>query len=387
MMRLVTGLFAVAAWAAAACGARAEDCAAPCLGYAFSNEFQGDWIVWSDPSSNESYDLQLTADREIFLALTEELKLVTAIASEPVKDKAAGDNRIFADQGTFVEMLYAEVDLEPLTVKLGKFEPVQGWASPELDGIHATDIAGNFDTEERWGVETGFAFEAAGLEHLLTASLFTTDRTVLSESIFTDRGRTTLSDGGAGNTRGLSSLAFYLSGCAGAEPEECYGEGDYGYRLGFRYQKAGRATQDQIVAGIAPDDELGLVAAAVRSFEIDEDMTLRLLGEAAYMRDFEDGDGDALIATLSAALAKGSWTFESTYSQQRNFASEAEGGSIEHLADITAIYQFGDDVTLFGETWQAAAGYSYSLDAEGETAHTIALRVTTDYPGSIALGP
>ena len=29
------------------------------------------------------------------------------------------------------------------------------------DGIHATDIAGNFDTEERWGVESGFAFEAA----------------------------------------------------------------------------------------------------------------------------------------------------------------------------------------------------------------------------------
>ena len=85
-------------------------------------------------------------------------------------------------------------------------------------------------------------------------------------------------------------------------------------------------------------------------------MTLRLLGEAAYLRDFEDGDGDALIATLSAALAKGSWTFELTYSQQRNFASEAEGGSTEHLADVTAIYQFGDDVTLFGETWQAAAG-------------------------------
>ncbi len=385
-MRFVTGLFAVAAWAAAACGARAEDCAAPCLGYAFSSEFQGDWIV-PPGSPGESYDLQLTTDREFYLALTEQVRLVTVITSETVKDKAPGENRIFEDQGTFVEMLYAEIDLEPLTVKLGKFEPVQGWASPELDGIHATDIAGNFDTEERWGVETGFAFEAAGLEHLLTASLFTTDRTVLSESFFTNRGRATLSDGGAGNTRGLTSLAFYLSGCAGAEPEECTSEGDYGYRLGFRYQKAGRATQDQIVSGIAPDDELGIVADAVRSVRIDEDTTLRLLGEAAYLRDFEDGDGDALIATLSAALAKGSWSFESTYSQQRNFSSKAEGGSTEHLADITAIYQFGDDVTLFGETWQAAAGYSYSLDAEGESAHIIALKVTADYAGSIALGP
>jgi hypothetical protein len=34
-----------------------------------------------------------------------------------------------------------------------------------------------------------------------------------------------------------------------------------------------------------------------------------------------------------------------------------------------------------------AAGYSYSLDAEEETAHIIALKVTVDYAGSIALGP
>jgi hypothetical protein len=386
-MRTKSLLFAVAASAVASFGARAEDCAAPCLGYAFSNEFQGDWIFWSDPSSNESYDLQLTADRDIYLALTEEMKLVTAITSEPVKDRAPGENRIFEDQGTFVEMLYAEFDREPLTVKLGKFEPVQGWASPELNGIHATDIAGNLDTEERWGVETGFAFAAAGLDHLLTASAFTADRTILSESIFTNRGRTTLSDGGAGNTKGISSLALYLSGCAGADPEECYGEGDFGYRLGFRYQKAGRATEDQIDSGIKPDDELGVVAAAVRSSEIDQDITLRLLGEAAYLRDFEDGHGDALIATLSAALEMGPWTYEATYSQQRNFASEAEGDSTEHLADITASYQFGDDLSLFGETWQAAAGYSYSLDAEGEIAHTIALKVTMDYAGSMGVRP
>ncbi len=385
-MRYVTGLFAVAVLAAT-CGARAEDCTAPCLGYAFSNEFQGDWFIESDPSSNESYDLQLSSDREIFLVLTEEMKLVTAVTSEAVKDKAAGEDRIFGGQGTFVEMLYAEFDWEPVTVKLGKFEPAQGWASPELNGIHATDIAGNLDTDERWGVETGFAFEVAGLDHLLTASAFTTDRTILSESIFTNRGRTTLADGGAGNTKGISSLALYLSGCAGAEPEDCYSEGDYGYRLGLRYQKAGRATEDQIDAAITPDDEVGVVAAAVRSFEIDEDMTLRILGEAAYMGDFEDGDGDALIATLSAALDSGPWTYESTYSRQRNFSSKAERGNTEHLADVTAIYRFGEDVTFFGETWQAAAGYSYSLDAEGETAHTVALKVTVDYAGSVPFGP
>lgn len=386
-MRFAGVLCAVAAAVVVSSKARAEDCAAPCLGYAFSSEFQGDRIFQPDPSSNESHDLQFATDRDIFLALTRQIKFVTTITSEPVKDKAPGEDRIFEDWGTFVEKLYAEFDREPVTVKLGKFEPVQGWASPELNGIHATGIAGNFDTEERWGVETGFAFEAAGLDHLLTASLFTTDRTTLSESIFTNRGRTTLSDGGAGNTKGTSSLALYLSGCEGAEPENCYSEGDHGYRLGFRYQEAGRATQDQIDAGITPDDELGIVADAVRSLKIDEDMTLRLLGEAAFLRDFEDGDGDALIATFSAALDSGPWTYEATYSQQRNFVSEAESGSTKHLADVTASYDFDDDVSFFGETWQAAAGYSYSRDAEGEIAHTIALKVTVDYAGSVPLGP
>lgn len=132
---------------------------------------------------------------------------------------------------------------------------------------------------------------------------------------------------------------------------------------------------------------MGIVADAIRSLKIDEDTTLQLLGEAAYVRDFEDGDGDAMIATFSAALGRGPWTYEATYSQQRNFASEAEGGSTGHLADVTAIYQFDDAVSLFGETWQAAAGHSYSLDAEGETAHTIALKVTVGYAGSVPLDP
>ncbi len=385
-MRFEGLLFAAAVVAAIPSGARAEDCAAPCLGYAFSSEFQGDWIA-PQGSPGESYDLQFTADRDIFLALTEELKFATSIATEPVKDKAPGEDRAFADMGTFVEKLYAEFEQEPVTVRLGKFEPVQGWASPELNGIHAADIAGSLDTEERWGVETDFAFAAAGLEQQLTASAFTTDRTALSESIFTNRGRTTLSDGGAGNTKGISSLALYLSGCAGAEPEECYSEGNYGYRLGLRYQEADRATQDQIDVGIAPHDELGVVADAVRAVEIDEDITFRLLGEAAILRNFGDGDGDALIATFSAALDHGPWTYEATYSQQRNFASKAEGASTAHLADITAIYHLDEDMSFYGETWQIAAGYSYSFDEEGEIAHVVAMRVTVDYAESLALDP
>jgi hypothetical protein len=88
-----------------------------------------------------------------------------------------------------VEELYAEFDFEPATIRAGKFNPIFGLATAVLDGISATDLVGNYDNDERWGGQATVDFEAWGLNQSLTASAFTTDRTVLSESLFTNRGR------------------------------------------------------------------------------------------------------------------------------------------------------------------------------------------------------
>lgn len=281
-------IFLLAASSSAAAKDRlpAEECAAPCFAYAISIELQDDWIYRASLAENESNDLEPTIDTEFALAPIEHLRLVAAITTEPVLDPLPGKDRAFEDIGSYVERLYAEVDHEALTARAGKIEPVFGLATHRLDGIYATDLVGDYDNTERWGAEAVLGFDVFGLPHALTASAFTTDRTFLSESLFTNRGRLRLSDGGAGNARGIASYAAVFDGCIGAEPKDCFGEGSVGYRLAIRHQKAGDPTEEQIEEEIEPEDETGYLAALTAGFDIGSVRT-QLLGELAYFKHFE----------------------------------------------------------------------------------------------------
>jgi hypothetical protein len=255
-------------------------------------------------------------------------------------------------------------------------------ATEALDGIAATDLVGEYDINERWGAQVTTGFETMGLSQSLTASLFTTDRTALSESLFTNRGRFRLSDGGAGNREGIGSFVAVYDGCKGAEPAGCFDDGEFGYRIGFRYQKAGLATTEQRDEDIKPRDEFGYLGAATARIEIDDETALRLLGEVAYFRNFEGGSDQALIGTGSLSLERGPVTVMATYSRQRNLIA-GEPDTTEHLVDLTASYDFGDERSIAGETWKLAAGYSFEQDEDGERAHTLSLLLTIDLEGSL----
>ena len=85
-------------------------------------------------------------------------------------------------------------------------------------------------------------------------------------------------------------------------------DGEFGYRLGFRHQKAGQPTDEAIEEELTLGSELAYLAAATKSFELDE-MTLRLLGEMAYLWHFDGGPNDALVLTGSAVLEVKPWTY------------------------------------------------------------------------------
>ena len=361
----------------------AEDCEAPCAAYEISTELQNDWIFAADPSFLKSDVLQPAVTANYVLAPVEFLKLVTSIITEPVVDPAPGENAVFDGIGTYAAEVYAVIDVEPATIRAGKFDTIFSLASEAAPGINATELVSDFDADERWGAEAIVNFEALDLKHSVAATLFTTDRTILSESLFTNRGRTSLSDGGAGNTNGISSVAIALNGCRGAETAECYDDGDFGYRIGFRYQKAGRATTDDIEEA-KPADELTYLAAAFQSFEMDE-MTLRLLGETSYVRHAEDGPDDALMVTGSAALEKDQMLYVATYTQRMNLVA---GGpdTREHLADFEAIYSSEDDSPVDGGNWELAGAYTFTRSDAQEDAHLFSLRATFDYAGSVDLG-
>ena len=373
--------FAAVLLAAASSPIHAEDCAAPCLSYDISTELEGIWFFKTNPSVNESSDIGPAIDAEFAFMPVDHLKLVSDIITEPVFDLLPGEDRVFSAIGTYVNEFYAEFDFDPVTLRWGKFEPEFGLATRSLDGIFATDLVGNYDNEERWGAQGSFKFEAMGLSHALTASAFTTDRTFLSESLFTNRGRARLSDGGAGNAGGIASVAAVVDGCKGAETSDCYADGKFGYRLGLRHQKAGHPTPEQIDDGITPRDEMAFLAASTARFEFD-DMILRYLGELTYIENFDGAPDDAWISTVSASLESGPMTYMAAYSRQRNLLA-GEPDTTEHLVDLTAAYGFGEEYSLAGEKWTLAAAYAYNRNADGVTAHVAGVTVTIDFDGTI----
>ena len=366
---------------AAQSSAIAEDCAAPCAGYAVSLELQNDWTFAARPSHLRSDIFAPTLDTTIFVSPVEHLKLVGTITAEDVADETPGETRIFEGLGVYASELYAEITtFAPVTLQFGKFDPVFGLATDQLDGIRATDLVGDYDAEERWAAEATLSLKSGALAHTLTASLFTTDRSFLSESLFTARDPVSLSDGGAGNTEGVSSAAILLDGCKGAETPDCYADGEFGYRFGLRYQKAGRATEDQAEDGVAPRDEIGYLAAATARIEIDE-AVLRLLGEAVYFQGFDGDRDDAVFATMSAALECGPVTYMAAYTRQDTLI-DGEPDTASQLVDLTATYEWDEDAGIAGERWSLGAGYNYARNEEGEDAHalSILLKIDLEHP-------
>ena len=362
----------------------ADDCEAPCAGYEISAELQNDWIFSADPSSLTSNNLHPAISADVFLAPTDALKFVASFTTETVVDPLPGISTSFYGTGSYAEELYAILDADPVTLRAGKFNTVFSLASEADPAINAMDIASNIDADERWGAEAVLGFEALDFQHSIAATVFTVDRTSLSNSIFNNRGATTLSDGGPGNIAGIGSAAITLSGCKGAEPSDCYDEGDFGYRLGFRFQRAGHASPDQIEAGIKPVDEFTQLAAATAKFEIG-DVTVRLLGETAYVHGFESNPDDALIMTGAAAFEIGPMTYTAAFSRQKTYVKD-DVDTIDRLLEVSAVYQAEDDVPFEGASWSAGAAYDYSRDADAQTAHVLSLLLSFTFGGSREFG-
>ncbi|CCE98215.1 conserved hypothetical protein [Sinorhizobium fredii HH103] len=373
-----------AALADDAAPALVEACTAPCIAYEASAELQNDWVFAADPGFLKSDAVEPTLTIDMLLAPMDHLRLVTSVITESVADPRPGEDAIFEGVGTYLAEFYATVQAHPVAIRVGKFDTIFSLASEVAPGINATDLVSDFDADERIGAEVVLGFGGLGMEHALAATAFTTDRSFFSDSLFTSRGRTRLSNGGAGNTEGLSSLSLVLDGCSGAEPIDCYMEGDFGYRFGLRHQRAGAPAGEDDEEGLNQGDEIAYLAAATAGLEFDE-MTFRLLGEAAYLRHFDGGPDDALVLTGSAAIEVEPLTYVATYTRQFNLV---DGGpdTRKHLADFEVIYEPDDSERSGGTAWKLAAAYKLARDADEETAHAFSLRAVFDLGGSVETG-
>jgi hypothetical protein len=380
-MRLLFQSVMFAAMALAAGGAFAADaapgdeCALPCLEYSGSIDLSAEWIRSTDPDIPNYLVIAPSIENHYVFRPVEGLSFISNFVTEQVADDEPGADQIFAGIGSYADILQAQYDFENVSVWGGKIHPAFGRAWDVTPGLNGTNLAEGYELAERLGGGASISFEAAGFANTLQASAFTTDRTFLSDSVFTRRGRLRLGDGGAGNEKGVSSFAAALDGCMGAEPGDCYDEGDFGYQIAARWQKGGHGSEG---------NELGLAGSLNTSFSVGEESKLKLFGETAWFRNFDGSADNALIVTGSGALDIGQTTLSLAYTRQRNFIVD-DVDTTAHLFDATAAYAFGEDVSLAGEAWSIAAGYTFERDDDVDT-HTFSLQLSTEFDGKFALG-
>jgi len=326
---------------------KADDPTPPFIDAYASFEDENDLTYKSDDRDSEINDLYATVEPTLIMHFTEGLSLTAHGVLEPVRDPEAGEDRYFGDEGLYVQDLFLNYDWENISVMGGKFTPNFGRAWDIAPGVYGSDFAEDYELSERIGVGASYAFESERFgKHALSASTFFTDTSVLSNSVITKRGRTSVEDGGPGNTEALESFAIAIDG--GDFPETLFGNTFPGespvkgltYQLAFVSQAAGDGSDSR---------ENGVVASVAHQVPIGKMVSLEPLVEFAYFMDADGVDGqDRYYATAGAtALIHENWNVALSYTRRETMPSG--GADIgDNLVQVSAgcAFDFGVGVDL-----------------------------------------
>ncbi|MBI1340573.1 hypothetical protein GC169_10265 [bacterium] len=211
---------------------------------------------------------------------------------EPVGE--GGGDSVFEDEGAYIDSLTLQYASDAFTVYAGKIAPVFGSAADLAPGLYGFEVGEGYQLVEMIGagadVGVGRLVEGLGGEHVLSVSVFRADRSVLSDSIGTRRGRLSLDDGGLANTSDAESVTVSLDGES---------EAGWGYTVGYR----------RLAAGVTEEvAETAFVAGVTRSFQLSETLAAEVLLEAFGASDADGvASADRFGYTLAGTLARGDW--------------------------------------------------------------------------------
>lgn len=165
------------------------------------------------------------------LELTGGIELYSGLMLEPVQ-QSGDDTSMFERHGLFAEAVGITWSAGGNALWLGKFNPAFGLAWERAPGIFGDDFSDDYEITEKVGIagEHELLPNAAGNAMALSWSWYQADRSVLSDSWITRRGRLELADGGAANTSGLHSGTVSVSG------NTALGGARLGYHLGYRIE-------------------------------------------------------------------------------------------------------------------------------------------------------
>ncbi|MEO1604297.1 MAG: hypothetical protein AAFU34_03170 [Pseudomonadota bacterium] len=205
------------------------------------------------------------------------------------------DDRAFEDQGLFARFLQLEYDVtDQISVHAGKMTPSFALASFVTPGMFGNSYSKEIELIDRVGFGGSYKFggNARG-HHTLTFNTFFKDTSVFSESFGSNRGRTSIDDGGASNTEGFDSFTLSL-------------EGQHMDRFPGLTYKLGLIHQGRGVDGVA--DETGISASVVQTFETAKGDNWSVIGELAAFDNFEGTADDIVYASAGLVYQTGPWT-------------------------------------------------------------------------------
>jgi hypothetical protein len=333
MKTIPVALAACAALCATA--AQSQDASSP-FSAEFSVELQSDFTVDSSAPGGEINNTFATIEGALSFAFTSRTSINSTLVLEQIT--APTSDSVLEDHGLYAEELYFAHDFGASQIVLGKFNPAFGIAWDAAPGIYGVDFAEDYEITERIGAGLVIPFTAGQGEHELSLAIFNADRSILSESLGENRGRTNQSDGGVSNTSGLESFAISLSGTFGAT----------GYNLGLQSQARG--------VGDA-EDQTGIVGGLSHEFATGS-LPVTLLAELAYFNHFDGTADSATIATFAAEAPVGPVTLSAVYALR-----DVETLPQDHLATLSGEIEIADGLS-------AALAYRYG-DEGGDETHTV----------------
>jgi hypothetical protein len=329
-------------------------------------ELQSDLGIGNKPRTSAFY---ATVEPEITVNLSEYLNFHGHLIFEPVHDPIEGRMNVFHDQGLYAEELYAGVNIGDAALQIGKIDPQFGVASDEAPGIYGSSLAETYDFKGALGAQLkytvsestdGSGEDAITTKHVLFGSVFTADPSMLSRSLFTDRGAYRWQDNNVGNTDMPESFTIGYSYEMLNADDEVAGPTA---RIALRRLAARQS-------GIP--DEWDVLAAVQTSIDLGDDLALHPIAEVAYLAHEGGEQKNAASATVGAELQRGQWFGSLTAAIHDQFGSSSP---TDYMLTASVGREFDTDLT---GTFRVDAGYSYGR-IDGTPESIIGLKVQKDF--------
>jgi len=337
--------------ALSASGAVAKDASYPFIIGELELELANDNVFRSNDAASAFNSLNPTAAFAAEIGLTPIFSMHLGLTFEQVFDPT--DDNYFQDLGLYVDTLHLQANLGDVEIIAGKFAPSFGQAWDVTPGLFGTELVEDYEITEMFGV--GFALPLDSGDrgiHTVRANSFLVDTTFLSESMFSNRGRVSRSDGGPANTGKLNNFTATLDG------KNMAALPGLSYSLGFAYLSAGEGDLA---------DETGYSLGLLQEFDLDNATKVGINGEIAHFNNAGGSFDDATYYTAGLSLARGPWHGEIA-GTIRDTGFDGGGSATAQFIQFSSGYDFGNDLDI-------SAGYAYG-DDDGTDSHVFGIRLT-----------